>query len=49
MLLLLDERLIGDSSLHCVSSDAGAIGIPKSSTAVWEVMIAVHSAGSHKC
>lgn len=46
MLLLLEERLIGDNGLHCESSVVGAIGIPKSSTAVWEVMTAVHSADS---
>ena len=34
MLLLLQERLIGDSGLYCMRSDAGATGTPKSSTTV---------------
>lgn len=48
MLLLLQERLIGDSDLYCMSSDVDTMGTPKSNTAVWEVITAVQSACHNK-
>ena len=42
MLLLLDVRLMGDCDLYCMSSEC--TGIPKSNTALRDVITYVHSA-----
>lgn len=43
MLLLLQERLMGDCDLYCSGSDVGTTGIPRSSTTLRLVMTGVHS------